>query len=130
MRAEPGINARAAYDRAVNRLIDVIDALDRPVDHAPEPADIALNGEVVSNTTPAEYKAMVGRAKDYIAAGDIFQVVLSQRFEAPVSSSSVFPLPRASPREPLAVSSISSTSTVFRSSVRARRSWFACAMAT
>ena len=87
VRAEPGINARAAYDRAVNRLIDVIDALDRPVDHAPEPADIALNGEVVSNTTPAEYRAMVGRAKDYIAAGDIFQVVLSQRFEAP------FPLP-------------------------------------
>ena len=53
----------------------------------PRPTDIALNGEVVSNTTPAEYKAMVARAKDYIAAGDIFQVVLSQRFEAP------FPLP-------------------------------------
>jgi anthranilate synthase component 1 len=87
VRPEPGANARAAYDRAINRLIDVIDALDRPVDHAPDPADIALNGEVVSNTTPAEYKAMVARAKDYIAAGDIFQVVLSQRFEAP------FPLP-------------------------------------
>ena len=87
VRPEPGVNARVAYDRAINRLIDVIDALDRPVDHAPEPADIALNGEVVSNTTPAEYKQMVARAKDYIAAGDIFQVVLSQRFEAP------FPLP-------------------------------------
>ena len=36
-----------------------------------------------SNTTPAEFKAMVARAKEYIAAGDIFQVVLSQRFEAP-----------------------------------------------
>ena len=36
-----------------------------------------------SNTTPAEYQAMVLRAKEYIAAGDIFQVVLSQRFEAP-----------------------------------------------
>jgi anthranilate synthase component 1 len=87
VRSEAGVNARSAYDRAINRLIDVVDALDRPVDHAPEPADIALNGEVVSNTTPAEYKAMVGRAKDYIAAGDIFQVVLSQRFEVP------FPLP-------------------------------------
>src|SRR5690606_4752915 len=29
-----------------------------------------------------EYEAMVRRAKEYIAAGDIFQVVLSQRFEA------------------------------------------------
>ncbi|ODP36107.1 anthranilate synthase component I family protein [Sphingomonas turrisvirgatae] len=36
---------------------------------------------------PADYAAMVGRAKDYIAAGDIFQVVLAQRFSAP------FPLP-------------------------------------
>src|SRR6185503_14699400 len=36
-----------------------------------------------SNTTPAEYRAMVQKAKDYIAAGDIFQVVLSQRFQAP-----------------------------------------------
>ncbi|WP_375392727.1 anthranilate synthase component I family protein, partial [uncultured Sphingomonas sp.] len=36
---------------------------------------------------PARYRAMVGRAQDYIAAGDIFQVVLAQRFTAP------FPLP-------------------------------------
>ena len=48
---------------------------------------MALSGDIVSNTAPAEYKAMVARAKEYIAAGDIFQVVLSQRFEAP------FPLP-------------------------------------
>jgi anthranilate synthase component 1 len=87
VRPEPGLIARAAYDRAVDRLIDVVDALDRPVDHTAERADIALNGEVASNTAPAEYRAMVARAKDYIAAGDIFQVVLSQRFEAP------FPLP-------------------------------------
>jgi len=87
VRPEKGLPARAAYDRAVNRLIEVVDQLDRPLDHAPAPTDIALTGEVASNTTPAEYKAMVKRAKDYIAAGDIFQVVLSQRFEAP------FPLP-------------------------------------
>jgi anthranilate synthase component 1 len=36
-----------------------------------------------SNTTPAEYERMVSAAKEYIAAGDIFQVVLSQRFQAP-----------------------------------------------
>jgi anthranilate synthase component I len=36
-----------------------------------------------SNTQVAEYEAMVLRAKEYIGAGDIFQVVLSQRFEAP-----------------------------------------------
>src|SRR6185503_6169638 len=87
VRPEAGVPGRSAYDRAVNRLIDVVDQLDRPVDHAPTPPDIALSGEVVSNTTPTEYKAMVARAKEYIGAGDIFQVVLSQRFEAP------FPLP-------------------------------------
>jgi anthranilate synthase component 1 len=34
--------------------------------------------------TPAEYEAMVRRAKEYILAGDAFQVVLSQRLEVPV----------------------------------------------
>ena len=87
VRPDPGVNVRAAYDRAVDRLIEVIDALDRPLDRSAELADLELTGEVVSNTTPEAYKAMVARAKEYIAAGDIFQVVLSQRFEAP------FPLP-------------------------------------
>jgi anthranilate synthase component 1 len=39
-------------------------------------------GEPGSNTSPDEFHAMVARAKAYIEAGDIFQVVLSQRFEA------------------------------------------------
>jgi anthranilate synthase component 1 len=39
--------------------------------------------EPESNTTAAEYMGMVARAKEYIKAGDIFQVVLSQRFSAP-----------------------------------------------
>jgi anthranilate synthase component 1 len=39
--------------------------------------------EPVSNTAPAEFMDMVERAKDYITAGDIFQVVLSQRYSVP-----------------------------------------------
>mgnify|MGYP003487545994 CR=1 FL=1 len=39
-----------------------------------------------SNTTREEFHAMVARAKEYITAGDIFQVVLSQRFEADVTA--------------------------------------------
>ena len=38
---------------------------------------------MTSNTPHQTYLDMVGRAKEYIAAGDVFQVVLSQRFEAP-----------------------------------------------
>jgi anthranilate synthase component 1 len=37
----------------------------------------------VSNMATADYQALVARAKEYILAGDVFQVVLSQRFEAP-----------------------------------------------
>jgi anthranilate synthase component 1 len=39
---------------------------------------------LVSNMTQATYESIVKRAKEYIAAGDIYQVVLSQRFEAEV----------------------------------------------
>ncbi|MEA2063322.1 MAG: anthranilate synthase component I family protein, partial [Gemmatimonadota bacterium] len=39
----------------------------------------------VSNTTRQEYEQMVRRAKQYIHAGDIFQVVLSQRFATEIS---------------------------------------------
>jgi len=39
--------------------------------------------QTVSNTTRDEFFSMVDRAKEYIRAGDIFQVVLSQRFETP-----------------------------------------------
>lgn len=41
-------------------------------------------GEMKSNTKKEEFEAMVCRAKEYICAGDIFQVVLSQRFTAQV----------------------------------------------
>lgn len=49
----------------------------------PDPATITP----VPQTDPARYAAMVAAAKAYIVAGDVFQVVLSQRFAAP------FPLP-------------------------------------
>src|SRR5262249_13075611 len=62
----------------------VVDALDMPL--AKEPASTAADALKIasaSNTTPAEFRSMVARAKEYIAAGDVFQVVLAQRFEAP-----------------------------------------------
>jgi len=41
-------------------------------------------GEPTSNVTRSEYEAAVEKCKEYIKAGDIFQVVLSQRFQIPV----------------------------------------------
>ncbi len=84
VRPEPSADAKTALTRAVERLSGVVDSLDRPLDKSlvefdPGPLDV----EPQSNTTPAEYKAMVLKAKDYITAGDAFQIVLAQRFEAP-----------------------------------------------
>jgi anthranilate synthase component I len=77
-------SAKAAHARALDRLSGFVDCLDKPLGHAAAPngADIDFP-QVVSNTTPKQYEAMVRQAKKYITAGDIFQVVLSQRFSAP-----------------------------------------------
>jgi len=84
VRPETGVDAKVALTRAAERLSSVVDALDRPLDKAlSEYVEGPLEVPPVSNTTPAEYEAMVKRAKEYIAAGDAFQVVLAQRFEAP-----------------------------------------------
>lgn len=79
-----GGNPKAAYEAASDRLHAIVAALDAPLRHEEEPADLAARlPETVSNTTPEEYAAMVARAKEHILAGDIFQVVLSQRFSTP-----------------------------------------------
>ena len=80
---EKGVSSKAAYARAQERISEVVDALDRPLDHrATQDIEALPITASVSNTTPHEYAGMIGKARDYIAAGDIFQVVLSQRFEA------------------------------------------------
>ena len=84
VRPDPRLTASDALARATERLSAIVDALDRPLEKSPaaiDPGPLAVGS--TSNTTPAEYRAMVLRAKEYILAGDIFQVVLSQRFEAP-----------------------------------------------
>jgi len=88
VRLHSGVTAKAALARAIERLSAVVDALDKPLDKsAAELQRLDLSGplhvEPRSNTSPDEFESMVLRAKEYIAAGDIFQVVLSQRFEAP-----------------------------------------------
>lgn len=78
---DKAVSAKAAYSRATERISEVVDALDRPLDMSLRDASAPPIKPQTSNTSPDHYKAMVLKAKDYIAAGDIFQVVLSQRFE-------------------------------------------------
>ena len=73
-----------AYMLAIQRIEQVSERLLRPLPAIPQrrwggARFHQLNGELASNMTPAQYEAIVRQAKEYIAAGDIFQVVLSQR---------------------------------------------------
>ncbi len=71
------------YDDAVERLQQLADDGARPVDEPlvepPDPGDPLP--EVVSNLSAGAYERAVDAAKEYILSGDIFQVVLSQRFD-------------------------------------------------
>ncbi len=88
VRPATSVTARAAFEAAEERLLRAASALETPLHHDAAAGQAALHlPEPESNTSPAEYMGMVARAKDYIAAGDVFQVVLSQRFSTP------FPLP-------------------------------------
>jgi anthranilate synthase component 1 len=80
---EAGLDARAAYARASERLMDVIADLERPTPAAPMLDSLPMNAAIESNITHAEYLDIVERAKEYIRAGDVFQVVPSQRFRRP-----------------------------------------------
>jgi anthranilate synthase component I len=80
----PGLDARAAYNQACERLADVVADFDRSVPHRREDVlDLADLPEPSSNMTRERYHEIVRKAKEYIYAGDIFQVVPSQRFKVP-----------------------------------------------
>ena len=82
-----GGDARAAYARAGERVMDALRALDRQPSEPRVMGDEGQIGAPVSNFTKPAYLAAVEKAKDYIRAGDIFQVVPSQRWRMD------FPLP-------------------------------------
>ena len=76
-----GLSAKAAYAQAAERVMDAVRDLERaipPADH--DFGDDAEVAEPVSNFAKDDYKAAVEKAREYIAAGDIFQVVPSQRW--------------------------------------------------
>jgi anthranilate synthase component 1 len=81
--AASGLSARAAYAQAAERVMDAVRDLERhPAGETRSLGDAAAVGPLRSNFTPEAYRAAVAKAKDYIRAGDIFQVVPSQRWTA------------------------------------------------
>jgi anthranilate synthase component I len=74
----------AAYDEAVARIDTLVARLRAPLEEPPRVEGVP--GEVRSNFTQEAYEAAVRRAKEYIRAGDVIQVVLAQRFELPLAA--------------------------------------------
>lgn len=89
--AEEG--AEAAYRAARARVEETLDRLRQPLD--PPPAGPGPLGHVRSNLSREAFLERVARAKRYIRAGDVFQVVLSQRFAQQVGDLDPFRLYRA-----------------------------------
>ncbi len=77
-----GLNADIAYTDGQQRIFDTVAALDKSVPHSALNPSVRFDGPA-SNTGRDGYHNMVQRAKEYIRAGDVFQVVPSQRFRLP-----------------------------------------------
>ncbi len=85
-----GVDAAAAYARARARIDEALTELERPLPSTSAAGiNLPLGVAAQSNTTREEYLAMVEVAKNYIRAGDIFQVVPSQRFCRPFALPSI-----------------------------------------
>jgi anthranilate synthase component 1 len=76
-------SAADAFEAAGRRIESVIADLEGPLPAGQPRAPSDLVGDLTSPTSRTQYGEMVERAKAYIRAGDIFQVVPSHRFSAP-----------------------------------------------
>ena len=94
VRPQKGITAEQAWEQAQARLAAAQEQIDKPLTaQIAQAQDTAMEGKATegkptkplqfeSNTGADRYKSMVRKAKEYIKAGDIYQVVLSQKFSA------------------------------------------------
>ena len=86
--AYPGSDPAATYGAAREKIAAIIDQLALPTVLPPIFTGApTTTSTVTSNTTREEFFSAVDHAKEYIRAGDVFQVVLSQRFSTPFTGS-------------------------------------------
>jgi len=83
----PGTDLRKAYDAACDRVDELVTTLaEKPCDL--RPLDVSIDDELTiectSNFTQPDFEAAVEKCVEYIRAGDVFQVVFSQRLEVPI----------------------------------------------
>jgi anthranilate synthase component 1 len=80
---QPETSADVAWAQALARLDEAEAALERPLPHPAPPVMLPDPPAPGSNFSKADFLASVDRCKEYIAAGDAFQIVISQRFSVP-----------------------------------------------
>ncbi|MGH6888644.1 MAG: anthranilate synthase component I [Rhizomicrobium sp.] len=78
-----GRDSRTAYDEAARRLAAAGASLDAPLPRDLQVPQSSQAHQIRSNVPRDAYLALVASARDYILAGDVFQVVPSQRFHRP-----------------------------------------------
>ncbi|MFP6780041.1 MAG: anthranilate synthase component I [Alphaproteobacteria bacterium] len=79
-------NYEKLYKNSCNIIDDVISLLKQPIENKDlKKNNLQKNKKIKSNFKKSEYLKIIKKAKEYIKAGDIFQVVPSQRFEIPFS---------------------------------------------
>src|SRR3989441_10449605 len=85
---EDSASPEEAYENATGEIDRLVSLLEQPTEHHPAtvPAQVP-SVAFESNVTREEFFARVSKAKEYITAGDIIQVVGSQRFSTPVKAS-------------------------------------------
>jgi len=79
----PETSAEAAWSLAQGRLDDAEAALERPLPRQPPPVMLPDPPAPASNFSKSGFLDAVARCKDYVMAGDAFQIVISQRFSVP-----------------------------------------------
>lgn len=79
---DPGL----AYDAAVARIDSMVARLRKPLPERPTTKPCAGAVELVSNFNRSDFESAVESCKDYIRAGDVIQVVLSQRFSGQLAA--------------------------------------------
>ncbi len=81
-----GDDLKTIYDTAVQKIEKLVDCLKQPLVAPPLSEKEGPIPKPVSNRTRTQFEKSVLKAKDYITAGDIFQVQISQRFSVPLTA--------------------------------------------
>ena len=78
-------SSKELYQNSCKYIDNIINLLKRPIDnkHFNKGKNNNKNNDITSNFTKSQYLKIIQKVKEYIVAGDIFQVVPSQRFQMP-----------------------------------------------